>query len=111
MRKALVHVKGVPAAVLSEHAPSGTPAAYRMEYLPDYAAGAAPRPVSLLLPVQAEPHVSDFLFPVFDNMLPEGAFRRSICRALHVDEADRFGLLLALAQHDSIGDITLTRLD
>lgn len=111
MRKALVYVKGVPAAHLTEHGPSGTPGAYRLTYLAEYLANPAARPVSLLLPLQSEVYQSATLFPIFDNMLPEGDFRRRICRALHADAEDSFGLLLALARQDSIGDITLTRLD
>lgn len=111
MRKAIVYVKGHPAAELSEHAPTGTAGAFRLQYLAEYVAAPAARPVSLLLPLRAEPYESANLFPIFDNMLPEGDFRNRICRALHLDEGDRFGLLLALAQQDSIGDITLTRID
>lgn len=111
MRTALVSIKGIPAAHLCETAPSGTVGAYRLTYLPEYLARPAARPVSMLLPLQAEPYDAPLLFPVFDNMLPEGDFRRRICRALRLDADDRFGLLLALAEQDSIGDITLTRLD
>lgn len=111
MRKARVNIKGIPAALLTESAPSGTPGAYRLEYLAAYLASPDARPVSLLLPLRETPYESPRLFPVFDNMLPEGEFRRSLCRALHSDEDDSFGLLLALAQQDSIGDITLTLID
>lgn len=109
MRSALVQVKGIPAAVLSETAPAGSETAFRLTYLPDYLARPSARPVSLILPLREEPYESAFLFPVFDNMLPEGEFRRRVCQVLHLDEQDSFGLLLALARHDSIGDITLTR--
>lgn len=111
MRTALVSVKSIPAAHLCETAPAGTVGAYRLTYLPEYLARPAARPVSLLLPLQAVPYEAPFLFPIFDNMLPEGDFLRSLCRAFRLDADDRFGLLLALAQQDSIGDITLTRLD
>lgn len=111
MRTALVSIKNIPSAHLCEAAPAGTVGAYRLTYLPEYLARSAARPVSLLLPLQAEPYEAPFLFPVFDNMLPEGDFLRRLCRAFRLDAEDRFGLLLALAQQDSIGDITLTRLD
>lgn len=111
MRTALVSIKGIPAAHLSETAPSGTIGAYRLVYLSDYLTRPAARPVSLLLPLQEAAYEAPFLFPVFDNMLPEGDFCRRICRAFRLDEDDRFGILLALAQQDSIGDITLTRID
>lgn len=111
MRKACVYIKGRPAALLEEHAPSGTPGAYRLRYLAEYLTDSSASPVSLLLPLREEVYESPTLFPIFDNMLPEGEFRRRICRSLQADERDSFGLLLALAQRDSIGDITLTRID
>lgn len=111
MRTACVYIKGTPAALLEEHAPSGTSGAYRFRYMAEYLAEPSARPASLLLPLREAAYESPRLFPIFDNMLPEGEFRRRICRSLHVDEQDSFGLLLALAQKDSIGDITLTRID
>lgn len=111
MRTARISIKGIPAAQLTELAPSGTPGAYCLQYLDAYLARPAAPPVSLLLPVRAAAYESPTLFPIFDNMLPEGEFRRRLCRRLHVDAADSFGLLLALAQQDTIGDITLTRID
>jgi serine/threonine-protein kinase HipA len=40
-------------------------------------------------------------------MLSEGVNRKLQCTHLRIDEADNFGLLLATAQFDTIGAITV----
>lgn len=110
MREALVYIKGVPAARLVEHAPSGTVGAYELAYMPEYLQRLDASPVSLLMPLRREPYRADVLFPYFESLLPEGAHAHTLCRALHLDPADRFGLLLALAGHDAIGNATVKEL-
>lgn len=79
---------------------------YRFTYAPTYVS-AANRPVSITMPLQEEPYESDILFPVFTNMLSEGANKRMQSRMLKIDEEDYFSLLLATASEDSIGPITV----
>jgi HipA-like protein len=64
-------------------------------------------PVSLTLPKTQQVYTSDHLFPFFFNMLTEGVNRQLQARQLQIDEQDYFGLLLAIAQTDTIGAITL----
>ena len=64
-------------------------------------------PVSLTMPFREEPYQSDYLFPVFTNMLPEGANRKIVCRSWCLDEKDFFGLLRKIATYDTIGAITV----
>ena len=47
-------------------------------------------PVSVNLPKSQKVYHSERIFPVFTNMLPEGANRRALCRARKVDENDFF---------------------
>ena len=47
-------------------------------------------PVSLTMPFSEAPYQSDYLFPVFTNMLPEGANRKIVCRSWRLDEKDFF---------------------
>ena len=47
------------------------------------------------------------LFPFFFNMLSEGDNRKLQSRMLHIDEDDDFGILLATAQYDTIGAVTV----
>lgn len=63
--------------------------------------------ISLTLPKTKKEYSSDFLFPFFFNMLSEGVNRKLQCALLRVDEEDNFGLLIATAQSDTIGAITV----
>lgn len=59
------------------------------------------------MPVRKDPYVSDSLFPYFFNMLSEGANRKLQSQLLHIDEHDDFGIMLATAQFDTIGAVTI----
>ena len=50
---------------------------------------------------------SDHLFRFFFNMLSEGENRDLQIQYLKLNENDDFGLLLATAQYDTIGAVTL----
>ena len=63
--------------------------------------------ISLTLPKTQQEYHSDILFPFFFNMLSEGANRKLQSRLLKIDEEDNFGLLMATAQCDTIGAITV----
>ena len=105
-RRATVFVNRIAAATLLKHEEAAS-MRYELRYLPEYLSLPQAAAISLLLPLRSEPYYSDFLFSFFDNMLPEGEYRRSICLRLRLDESDSFGLLLALAQYDSIGAVTV----
>lgn len=64
-------------------------------------------PICLAMPVRELPYSSDSLFPYFSNLLSEGANRQLQSTLLHVDENDDFGIMLATAQHDTIGAVTV----
>jgi HipA-like protein len=63
--------------------------------------------ISLTLPKRQQEYRSDYLFPFFFNMLSEGVNKKLQCRQLQIDENDGFGLLIATAQFDTIGAITV----
>lgn len=63
--------------------------------------------ISLTLPKTKKEYSSDFLFPFFFNMLSEGVNRKLQSTQLRIDEADNFGLLMATAQYDTIGAVTV----
>ena len=77
------------------------------EYVFKYHDGYQGEPVCIAMPVRQEPYRSDPLFPYFFNMLSEGANRQVQSTLLHIDENDDFGIMLATAQHDTIGAITV----
>lgn len=63
--------------------------------------------ISLTLSKTHIEYRSTFLFPCFFNMLSEGVNKKLQCKLLRIDEDDSFGLLLATAQYDTIGAITV----
>lgn len=111
----MVNPKPKSAIVYYNEKPTGTltkeGSHYRFTYDESYMTASGNRPVSLTLPFRKEPYESEVLFPVFVNMLSEGANKRMQCRMLKIDENDYFGLLLATTQTDSIGPITVKAID
>lgn len=103
MRKAIVFRNGIEAGVLTEESRER----YTFRYHDAYLANATLPSVSLTLPKTAQEHYSLYLFPFFFNMLSEGVNKRLQSLQLKIDEADSFGLLLATAQWDTIGAVTV----
>ena len=101
MRQLEVYMNDRKAGVLTEQHPGK---GYVFQYDKDYLSSDSPS-VSVTLPKSKEAFESDFLFPFFTNMLPEGANRKVICRSLRIDENDFFGLLSAMAGKDFIGAV------
>ena len=77
------------------------------EYVFTYDENYHGEPVCLAMPLRKEPYRSAHLFPYFFNMLSEGANRQMQSMLLHIDENDDFGIMLATAQHDAIGAVTV----
>ncbi|MBC7902588.1 MAG: HipA N-terminal domain-containing protein [Gemmatimonadaceae bacterium] len=84
---------------------------YTFIYDAAYLSGAESRPISITMPLAHTSYESDILFPVFVNMLSEGANKRLQCRMLKIDENDYFSLLLATTRADGIGPITVIEID
>jgi len=84
---------------------------YRFTYDETYINTPGSRPVSITMPFKKEAYESKELFPVFINMLSEGANKRLQCRMLKIDENDYFRLLLATAHDDTIGPITIKEIN
>lgn len=63
--------------------------------------------ISLTLPKNQQEYSSEILFPFFFNMLSEGVNRKLQCTQMRIDEEDNFGLLMATAQYDTIGAVTI----
>ena len=63
--------------------------------------------ISLNLPKTQKEYNSEYLFAFFYNMLSEGVNRKLQCTQLRIDEEDNFGLLMAIAQNDTIGAVTV----
>lgn len=91
------------AGVLTENARNS----YEFDYDKEYLKSKDAVPVSLTLPLSDKPYHSEVLFPFFFNMLSEGDNRKLQSRMLHIDEDDDFGILLATAQYDTVGAVTV----
>jgi serine/threonine-protein kinase HipA len=86
------------------------PGSFSFAYDHNYLNESGSRPISVTLPLRREAYTSDILFPLFVNMLSEGANKQLQCRMLRIDENDYFNLLLATAKDDNIGPITLNEI-
>ncbi len=105
MRKVDVFFGDVYAGRLTELARGS----YEFEYDDAFMADSSTPPVSVNLPKSQKVYHADRIFPVFTNMLPEGANRRALCRAKKVDENDFFGMLEMICGMDAIGKFVLKR--
>ena len=101
MRQLEVYVNDVKAGLLTELNPGK---GYTFVYTEEYAVSDMP-PVSLTLPKRKEAYESEFLFPFFTNLLPEGANRKVVCREQRIDDKDFFGMLMATVDTDMIGSV------
>ncbi len=63
--------------------------------------------ISLTLPKIQKEYRSEYLFPFFFNILSEGVNRKLQSTLLHIDESDNMGILMATAQFDTIGAVTV----
>ena len=106
MRKAAVYRNGELTGILIEENRE-----YIFRYDDAWFASDSMPAVSLTLPKNRQEFRSDFLFPFFYNMLSEGANKKLQNIQLRIDEEDSFGLLLATAQYDTIGAITIKPLE
>lgn len=103
MRKAEIYRNGILAGILTE-ADNRT---FEFRYASEYRNDNSKPSISLTLPKDQSVFFSDYLFPFFYNMLSEGTNRIIQSKQLKIDENDFFGLLLATAQYDTIGAITI----
>lgn len=103
MRQCEVYINNRKAGVLSEKARDS----YEFDYDKDYLTHKDAVPVSLTMPLREKPYQSKVLFPFFFNMLSEGANRELQSQLLRIDKDDDFGILLATAQYDTIGAVTV----
>ena len=99
MRECKVYVHDAEAGLLQETDDREYVFTYHDDYQGD--------PVCLAMPVIQKVYRSDHLFPYFFNMLSEGANRQVQSTLLHIDEKDDFGIMLATAQYDTIGAVTV----
>ena len=103
MRAALIYNNGRLAGSIKEVSPSEYVFTYDGDYFKDEHAPA----ISLTLPKSRQEFTSPSLFPFFFFFLSEGHNRTVQARIHKLDETDDFGILLATAQTDTPGAITI----
>ncbi|MEX0894163.1 MAG: HipA N-terminal domain-containing protein [Balneolaceae bacterium] len=103
MKSANVYRNGELVGVLTRHNRN----LYEFEYDDQWFNNPEKPPVSLTMPKTKKTYKSDHLFPFFFNLLSEGVNRKLQSRQLKIDENNYFDLLLATAQTDTIGAITV----
>jgi HipA-like protein len=65
--------------------------------------------ISLTLPKSTIEFHSSTLFPFFFNLIPEGANKKLICSKKRIELDDHFGILLEVANGDTIGAVKVTK--
>ncbi len=107
MRKAKILYKNQEAGMLIQHDNGSFTFKYDNSWISDKTKPA----ISLTLPKTQQEYYSDFLFPFFYNMLPEGSNKQIVCKLNRLDINDHFGILLTTAKNDNIGAITVRAID
>jgi len=107
MRQAKILFKDEEAAVLSQHDNSSFTFKYNASWIADNTKPG----ISLTMPKTAEGFESEFLFPFFYNMLPEGSNKKVVCKLNRIDQTDYFGLLMVTAENDTIGAVRVIKIE
>lgn len=103
MRAMEIYHNGTFAGTLIEE----NPHQFVFRYEDNYFSDASKPAISLTLPKSKKEYRSEYLFPFFFNMLSEGVNRKLQSTQLRIDEEDSFGLLMATAQNDTVGAVTV----
>lgn len=105
--KGVVYCNGVQAGILEKTISGG----YSFTYDSSYLEKKSNPPISLTLPKSSVTYNSDVLFPFFFGLLTEGVNKEIQCRLLKIDENDDFGRMLLTSGEDTIGAITVKKLE
>ncbi len=103
MRSANVFYKRELAGKLTQN----NDGSFSFQYNSKWIADSRKPAISLTLPKTNQTFRSNYLFPFFYNLIPEGGNRTILCHQLRIEEDDYFSLLLSVATHDTIGAVTL----
>ena len=106
MRSAKILFKGEDAGIITQF-DDGT---FSFRYHDDWFNNNSKSSISLTLPKSQAEYRSEFLFPFFYNMLPEGSNKKLVCKMMRIDAKDDFGLLLAAARYDTIGAVRIIQI-
>ncbi len=101
MKKAGIYIDGVQCGVLAEDYDG-----YRFQYDQEYLRTDGAKPLSPTMPLREEVYEKEFMFPVFDGLIPEGWLLNIVDKTWKINPRDRMRLLL-LCCKDCIGNISV----
>lgn len=107
MRNAEILFKNEKAGILTQY----DDGSFSFRYDDQWLSNISKNSISLTLPKKQEVFKSKFLFPFFYNMLPEGSNKQVACKLNRIDNEDYFGLLMITAKNDSIGAVTVVKIE
>ena len=107
MRIAKILFKDEEAGFLTQH-DDGT---FTFRYHDSWISDIKKASISLTLPTSNQEYHSTSLFPFFYNLLPEGSNKQLICKHHRLDHDDFFGLLMTIAKYDTIGAVTVIKIE
>ena len=105
MRKAVVLFKGEEAGILTQQ----DDGSFIFRYHDAWITNTTKPGICLTLPKSQQEYHSQYLFPFFYNMLPEGSNKQLVCKLMRIDSQDDFGLLLKTAGGDTIGAVRVIK--
>lgn len=82
---------------------------YHFRYSEEYLKNEDAIPVSLTFPLQTGSFHSDYLFPFFDGLIPEGWLLDIAQKNWKINPGDRMELLLSTC-HDCIGNVSVIKI-
>lgn len=106
MRQAEIYFKGEKAGLLTQL----DDGSFTYKYYDLWMLNNIKPSISLTLSKTKQEYKSDYLFPFFYNMLPEGTNKQVVCKYMRIDSNDAFSLLLITAQYDTIGAVTVKKI-
>ena len=104
MRKASILFKNEEAGILGQN----DDGSFSFHYQTNWIDSSKPA-ISLTLPKTKVRFQSQYLFPFFFNMLPEGSNKQMVSKLNRIDPDDYFGLLMITAKNDSIGAVRVIK--
>ena len=84
---------------------------YHFVYDDEFLKNETTRPISINMPKSQKEYQSDELFHYFQSILSEGENRKKACKALGIDIYDDWGLLIHTCGEDTIGAITVKKIE
>ncbi len=105
MRSALLLYNNMEAGWLTQY----NDGSFTLRYADEWVLDSSKPSLSVSLPKSQIEFHAKHLFPFFFNMIPEGINKLAICKKKNIDADDYFGLLLEVANYDTIGAVRVIK--